>query len=101
MKTKLRKKNQLQALHGSITSLTENRDASMSALAELAIIISRDEVKQFFMLDGSISELLHSVHYLLTGLSNESTEQVLNFIMEQSIAIDSEDVKPLKNIELC
>jgi hypothetical protein len=82
----------LNAIQGGLEMLLESKFQSMSALAEIAIIINEPRVRDYYVVEKNIGEFLKAVHYLLEHLNDESFTLVKKFIMERQRIIDDSRV---------
>lgn len=93
METKL-VKNELQSIYGGLQMLSENKEESLSALAEISIILSSSRVTEYYQISEEVSPFLASIHFLLKGLTKESISLVQKIIDNASnIEVDTIDYK--------
>jgi uncharacterized membrane-anchored protein YjiN (DUF445 family) len=89
MSTNVTKKG-LKSLHGSLSILIENKSTFMSNLAEIAIIINKEDVRNANMLDDSTNEFLQAIHFLLNSLDNDTIDLLLK---STTAGIDAENIE--------
>lgn len=87
METKLVKKG-LQSIYGGLQMLSENKTDSLSALAEISIILSNSKITERYQIGDNINELLGSIHFLLKDLSLESVKLITNHIQKLELEND-------------
>lgn len=60
--------------------LSENKVESLSALAEISILISDSKIVEYYQISDEVNPFLSSILFLLKDLNNESVSLVSKFI---------------------
>lgn len=86
METNLEKKSlqkSLQGISSGLQMLSEQKPLYMAALAEISIILGREDVRDRYSLEDDVYEFLGSLHFLLKDLGEESVKIVTYHINEK------------------
>lgn len=70
MKAKI--ENSLNGIWGGLDMLVTHKMESMSALAEISIILSNPEIEKLHQVSEDLNPFLEAIHFLLRDLNEES-----------------------------
>lgn len=79
--------NGLQSISGGLQMLSDNKIESLSALAEISIILSNPKIVEYHQVSEDINPFLASLHFLLRDLSKESVVEVTKFIDARIVTV--------------
>lgn len=79
METKLVKKG-LQSIYGGLQMLSESKTESLSAIAEISLILSNNEIRDRYQLENNINEFLGSILFLVKDLNINSVKIITEYI---------------------
>lgn len=73
-------KNGLNSINSGLQMLNESRTENLAALAQISITLNFEKVREHYPLDENVNELLSTMHFILSGINNDSIKLVSDFI---------------------
>lgn len=87
-------KKGIRSIYGGLQMLSESKTESLSALAEISIILSDSSIRERYSLDDDITNFLSLIHFLLKDINQDSVKLINDFISSNELYKD----EPILNI---